>query len=163
MVNENEKYIKWEQIFDALGEAVFIADINNNIIKVNKACADMLGMAPEEIIGKKCYALMHNMDKPWPGCPFEKSKMDKKLHADELVNDKNGRFLLVTTSPILSASGEVIGVVHLSKDVTVIKQAEEELRNKIKELERFQRITVDRELKMKELKAKIAELERGKS
>lgn len=45
------------------------------------------------------------------------------------------------------------------RDITERKKAEEELNKKITDLERFQRVMVDRELRMKELKAKIAELE----
>lgn len=163
MMIENNKYINWEQIFDAMGEAVFIADVNNNIVKVNRSCAKLVNMNVEDVIGKKCYSLMHGMDHPWPGCPFEKSKGDKKVHVDEVFSAPLGKYFLVTASPILNQAGEVIGVVHVSKDVTDIKKSEEDLKKKISELERFQRITIDRELKMKELKAKIAELEAKKN
>jgi len=160
---ENNQYINWEQIFDAMGEAVFIADINNNILKVNNSCAKLLNMDIKDIVGKKCYLLMHGLDHPWPGCPFEKSKMDGKAHTDEVFSAPLGKYFLVTASPIVNQTGEVIGVVHVSKDITDIKKSEEDLKKKITELERFQRITVDRELKMKELKAKIAELEAKKN
>ena len=163
MMTENDQLINWEQIFDAMGEAVFIADINNNIIKANSSCAKLLNMNVDDIVGKKCYSLMHGMDHPWPGCPFEKSKKDGKMHIDEVVSDNMNKYFLVTASPILNQAGKVIGVVHVSKDITDIKKSEEDLKKKITELERFQRITVDRELKMKELKARIAELEAKKN
>lgn len=52
-------------------------------------------------------------------------------------------------------SGSLILVV----DITKRKKAEEKLHKKIEELERWQRLTVDREVKMLELKKKIKELE----
>jgi len=45
------------------------------------------------------------------------------------------------------------------RDISKEKELLGELKNKIGSLERFQKITVDRELKMKELKARIKELE----
>ncbi|MCJ7816727.1 MAG: PAS domain S-box protein [Candidatus Aenigmarchaeota archaeon] len=45
------------------------------------------------------------------------------------------------------------------RDVTAQKKAEEELKSKIEELERFNRLAVGRELKMIELKKRIKELE----
>ena len=45
------------------------------------------------------------------------------------------------------------------RDITKEKETRDELARKIAALERFQKITVDRELKMKELKARIRELE----
>ena len=44
-------------------------------------------------------------------------------------------------------------------DVTEQKKAEKNLKEKIEELERYKKVTVDRELKMIELKKKIEELE----
>ena len=81
------------------------------------------------------------------------------VHVEEVNDPAIGVPLLVTTSPILNKEGKMIGVVHVSKDITNIKKAEEELRGKITELQHFKKITVGRELKMKELKTKIARLE----
>jgi len=45
------------------------------------------------------------------------------------------------------------------RDIIELKKMEDELCKKIEDLERFRKISVGRELKMKELKARIAELE----
>jgi len=45
------------------------------------------------------------------------------------------------------------------RDIVAQKKAEEELKNKINELERFEKVTVGRELQMVKLKKKITELE----
>jgi hypothetical protein len=61
--------------------------------------------------------------------------------------------------------GNVLGVFAAARDVTAQKQAEAELTDqrtkeldRLAELERFQKLTVGRELKMIELKKEIAEL-----
>jgi len=52
--------------------------------------------------------------------------------------------------------------IEIQKELTMRKKAEEELRKRVEELERFSKLTVGRELKMIELKKKIKELERKK-
>ena len=159
MEDENNQYINWESIFNSIGDAIFIADIDNNIIKANVALSKLLNTKLENIIGKKCYELVHKTKKPWPECPFEKSKKDGRVHTEEIDDPSIEKSLMITTSPIFDAQGLVIGVVHVSRDITERKKAEEDLRQKLSELERFKKITIGRELKMKELKARIVELE----
>jgi len=65
------------------------------------------------------------------------------------------RYVAVPFFEARSFSGALIMV----EDTTEQKQAEERLKNKIQELERWQKLTVDRELRMKELKERIKELE----
>jgi len=150
---------EWDKTFDAIGDLIFIQDKDFTITRVNKAFADALKMKPGEIIGRKCHEVLHQKDTPWPNCPFVKTKIDKNFHIEE-VNDPNiGTSLLVSTSPIFNEKGELTGSVHIAKDVSQQKKIQEELNKKIESLEKFQKITVDRELKMKELKLKIAELE----
>jgi len=97
--------------------------------------------------------------KPWPGCPFEKTRLDKGTHTEEVDDPEIGIPLLITTSPIFNETGEFLGSVHIAKNITVLKNTEAELQKKFYDLERFQKIAVDRELRMKELKEKIKELE----
>jgi len=64
-----------------------------------------------------------------------------------------------TVSLIRNEKGEPIQALNIGKDITDVIRVEEELRARIDELERWQRLTVDRELKMIELKKRIRELE----
>ncbi|MEK6623602.1 MAG: histidine kinase, partial [Bdellovibrionota bacterium] len=63
--------------------------------------------------------------------------------------------------------GKVLGVLAAARDVTAQKRAEREVAEqrtreltRLAELERFQKLTVGRELKMIELKKEIEELKR---
>ncbi len=86
------------------------------------------------------------------------------------IRDRNDRLtnVLDNASVYEDVRGVVIGVFAAARDVTGQKRAEAEVaeqRNKelerLAELERFQKLTVGRELKMIELKKEIAELERS--
>ncbi len=150
---------EWKDIFDAIADLIFIMDINNVIVGANKAFLQAFNMGPEEVIGKKCFELLHKTNKPWYGCPFEETKVTKKAVSSEVIDPNIGIPLLVTSSPLIDNNGRLMGIVHVSQDISVQKKIETELRNKVEELERFQKITVDRELKMKELKERVAQLE----
>ena len=50
----------------------------------------------------------------------------------------------------------------LENEIEERKRMEIELRQKVEELERFKKATIQRELRMKELKDRLKEMERGK-
>lgn len=150
---------EWKDIFDAIADLIFIVDINNIIVGANKAFLQALDLRSEEVIGKRCYELLHKSNRPWPGCPYEQTKFTNKAASSEIVDPNIGIPLLVTSSPLIDDKGKLLGIVHVSQDISIQKKIENELRDNIVELERFQKITVDRELKMQELKKKILELE----
>ncbi|MFH1878001.1 MAG: ATP-binding protein [Candidatus Omnitrophota bacterium] len=116
--------IEWEKTFNALTDLVFIQDKDFNIIRANKAFAGAIGKPLEDIIGKKCYKIVHNMDSPWPECPFCLAKQDGEGHAVAVDDPNIGIPLLVSVSPILDDKGEVAGSVHIAKDITERVKAE---------------------------------------
>jgi PAS domain S-box-containing protein len=119
---------EWEMTFNSITDLVFIQDKDFTIKKVNKTFAALLKMNPKDIIGKKCYDILHNLDHPWPGCPLKKAKQDGASHTEEVDDPHIGIPLLVTVSPIIDANGEIIGAVHIARDITEGKRAEEALR-----------------------------------
>jgi len=85
------------------------------------------------------------------------------------IRHKDGRLtdVLYKASVYKDARGNVLGVFAAARDVTAQKQAEAEVAEqrtkeleRIAELERFQRLTVGRELRMIELKKEIEDLKR---
>jgi len=119
---------EWGRTFNAIADLVFIVDKDFTITKMNKAFPEALKLKPEDIIGKKCYELLHKSDKPWPGCPFEKTKKDKEPCTQEVEDPNIGIPLLISTSPIFDDNGKLIGAVHIARDITERKNTEQSLR-----------------------------------
>ena len=134
---------EWGRTFNAIADLVFIVDKDFTITKMNKALPEALKLKPEDIIGKKCYELLHKSDKPWPGCPFEKTKKDKEPRIQEVDDPNIGIHLLITTSPIFDDNGKLVGAVHIAKDITERKKAEEELLFKSTLLEAQSETSID--------------------
>lgn len=116
---------EWQKTFDSISDLVFIQDKDFNIIRANKAFTEAMKSKLEDIIGKKCYEVMHNRDSPWPDCPFEKSRVDKKPHTEEINDPHIGIPFLVSAFPIFDDNGEFTGSVHIAKDITKQKKATE--------------------------------------
>jgi PAS domain S-box-containing protein len=85
------------------------------------------------------------------------------------IRHKNGQLtdVLYNASVYKDTAGKVMGVFAAARDVTAQKKAEEEVTvqrtrelDRLAELERFQKLTVGRELKMIELKKEIEELKK---
>ena len=66
---------------------------------------------------------------------------------------------LLSAAPFVDEEQGFSGSMAMFTDITQRKHAEDELRQRNEELERFERLVVGRELKMKTLKGRIAELE----
>ena len=146
---------EWEKTFEAISDLIFIQDKDHVILRANKAFAGALKLRPEDVVGKKCYQLLHQRDNPWPDCPFEKTAKDKLVHSEEIDDKIIGIPLLVTTSPLFDEKGEFVGSVHIARDISESKRNRMELAKKLHDLETFQRIAVDRELKQISLKREI--------
>jgi len=119
---------EWSKIFDATSDIVFVQDKDFKVIKVNKSACDVLKVKPEDLIGKKCYEVLHKSNKPWPNCPLAKALKDKRPHTEEVYDPNIGIPLLISTSPLFDENGELTGVVHIAKDITSRKMTEEKLK-----------------------------------
>ena len=134
---------EWQRTFDSIADLVFIQDTDFTILKANKACLEALKLKPEEMIGKKCFEVLHHQDHPWVNCPFDQTRLDQKIHIEEVDDPGLGAVLLVSTSPIFKENGEFAGSIHIAKDITQIKKYQNDLEQKNKELEKLDQLKND--------------------
>ncbi len=123
---------EWRTTFDSISDMVSIHDTNFRLVRVNKAFANAFNTEPKEIIGKTCYEIIHNTNEPCPDCPHMRTIKTHKPSVLEYYEPNLGIHLGVCTSPIFDEKGEFTGSVHIAKNITERKEAEEKLKETMK-------------------------------
>ena len=124
---ENAKR-QWERTFDAVPDYISILDKEHRIVRANMAMAKCIGLTPQELIGKHCYHLTHQTDEPFPGCPHQQLLEDGLEHIVEFYEPRIQIDLLVSTSPLFDEDGKLQGSVHVARDISQVKKAQEALK-----------------------------------
>jgi PAS domain S-box-containing protein len=122
-----------ENIFESISDLVYINSSDYTIKKVNKAVLEKVQKPIQEVIGKKCYEVFHGMTEPWKKCPHYKTLKTNKASIEEVEDPYLGGTFLISSSPIFDTTGNILGTVHIVRDVTEIKK----LREKVASAERM--------------------------
>jgi PAS domain S-box-containing protein len=162
-----DRIVKSEEMYKLLVEsadqAIFTVNKNSVILFINTPGAMMLGKKPDEIIGKKLFQLFPKSfaDKHWKDIrkSFRTEEMLTFIGTSK-VNGKERWF--ETKIKRISDKGEMPVSLLMTRDITEKKESEKSTQKRLDELERFHQVTIDRELKMVELKKRIKELEKKK-
>lgn len=126
-IAEAEQELK--NIFESISDLVYFNKSDYTIKKINKAVIEKVGKPPEEIIGKKCYEIFHGLSEPWEKCPHHKTLFTKKPFIEELEDKHLGGTFLISSSPIFDKTGDILGTIHIVRDVTEIKKLREKVIN----------------------------------
>lgn len=126
---------QWEKSFDAIHDAIFIIDKDYRVVRYNKAFAELLG-GHQEIAGHHCYELVHDVDVPPEFCVTGNAVKQGEGVRGEIYEAHLGKYLAVSADPSFGHDGEFEFAIHMARDITDRKHAEEELRLRGEELER---------------------------
>lgn len=127
-----------EAILDGISDTLMLLDTGSyEILEVNQAFLNSYGLCREEVLGKKCYEITHHLSLPCHQanshcpCPLEDTVATGKLsHAEHVHQDHDGSTLYfeITTYPLEDATGRVSRIIHLSRDITLRKHLENEVK-----------------------------------
>ncbi|MBF0385215.1 MAG: PAS domain S-box protein [Candidatus Omnitrophica bacterium] len=125
----------WDAAFDSIEDLISIHDNNFCILKVNKAFSKSVGIPPGKLIGRKCYEVMHAANGPRLSCCHKLAIEGKESKTEENFEPLLKKFFQVSCSPIFDNNKKIIGTVHIARDITGLKRAEERLRQHSNEIE----------------------------
>lgn len=116
-------------ILDTIPDIAWLKDVDSKYIIANKPFADAVGFLPEELFGKTDFDF-------WPEKYAELYIADDKevietrheMRIEEPLVNKDGKELFIETikMPVCNESGEVVGTVGISRDITERKNEEQE-------------------------------------
>ncbi len=135
------KKIEWGKalILDSISELVLCCNNDMRVLWVNKVAADSLGKSPFELVGKHCYVLWHNRKEPCKGCPVKKVLETGKKHETEMRSE-DGKYWFVKGYPVKDDTGNIVGAVEVTLDMTEKKHLEQKLK---KNMEKYKIVVED--------------------
>ncbi|MBI3593610.1 MAG: GAF domain-containing protein [Nitrospirae bacterium] len=113
---------EWESTFDAISDPISIIDQNYHIIRANRGLARRLGLAPKELIGRKCFEVFACRINPESGCPHDRSIVSGCSESREMNLTNLGGIFHVSTFPLEIQEESISGTVHIARDITEQKQ-----------------------------------------
>jgi len=156
-------YTENQLILQSAGEGVYGLCCEGKTTFVNPAAAAMLGYEIDELKGKPMHSLLHHThadgtEYPNKECPIYAAFKDGAVHHvdDEIFWRKDGSsFPVEYTSTPIKQDGKLLGAVVVFNDITKRKQAEAELQQAYKEVEKMkQRLEAENTYLQEEIRTK---------
>lgn len=113
-------------VLETVSENIVSYDPDLRILWANRAARETFGLAPEELVGKHCYEIVHRTSKPCPDCPTKEAFLSGLLQEREITTP-DGKMWFAHTYPVRGTSGGVESVIMFALDITARKQAEKAL------------------------------------
>ncbi len=162
-----------EEVTNGVEEGIMLLDSNFKVLWANKKVLVSCGLEPGEVVGDFCYKITHHRQEPCSSsqdsCPVKEilktGKSATFIHT-HYGNDGSKYYVEVSAYPLPPKPNELMQFVHVTRDITdkirlesSLENSMQKMKEKMEELERFHKLVVDRELRMVDLKDKIADLE----
>jgi PAS domain S-box-containing protein len=130
---------EWELTFDSVPDAVVIIDDQCRIQRANRATAEILGMPLSKLIGRPCYEVLHGLNHAPQNCSHELLRTTGTSQRNDFEEPRLGKTFDTTTTPLRDTSGMLLGCIHVQRDISDRKRAEQALRHSV---ERYHSLTM---------------------
>jgi len=120
------------EIFQTVTEGVIVIDTDFNVLRVNDAFLKLAGIGDRNVTGHKCFEIFPGMLCHTPGCPLVRIRSGVKRLEYEVEKHRNDGTVIpcvVTAKPYIGPDGEFLGIVEDLKDISRLKQAQQELQD----------------------------------
>jgi len=152
---------RYRTMVESAHDMVAIIGEDYRLRYVNKKAEELTGYSREELRGMDLRDLLDKGTRRSVLDRFRKKRRGKRVplrYEFEIIRqDGDKRRVESSSSNLMDANGSMNTIAYI-KDITERKQYEEALKEKLEELEKWYKLTVDRELKMIELKNEIKAL-----
>jgi PAS domain S-box-containing protein len=156
------------KLLDLIGQSVIMVDGKDTVTYWNKASETLYGWAEAEVMGQKLDEILTHHSLHSGSHDVRKSIRNGESWSNEteVVNKDGGSVPVhVTHTPIFDEKGVLMGIIGISYDISERRKTEivflrkmEELAASNEELQRINRLTIGREMRMIELKQQCNQL-----
>ncbi|MDT8388547.1 MAG: PAS domain S-box protein [Thiogranum sp.] len=123
--------MQWNEVIDFLAEAVYLVDLDDKVVRANKAFYELTGKSPADVVGRNIVEIMHPGGErlPCPVCAARTARKDALvvMEADHPGNPAQLP-LEISLRIIRDAQGEPQGTLMGLRDLTQQRKIEAELR-----------------------------------
>ena len=115
---------QWLDTFNSIDDLIFVHSADGRIVRANRSLAWHLGLEPDLIEGQSLRELLKPGEARWATCPYCEGAAGKP----DQVDPSFGGHFLVTTSGFCDSEGNSRGTIHVLKDFTERRLAENKYR-----------------------------------
>ncbi len=127
---------QWQALLDSAGEGIWGLDLEGNCTFVNRMAVNTFGFSSEELVGSNIHELVHHHYPdgrvfPDSECPiYDVVRKKKALHqvTDTMFRKNGSSFVAEVSAQPVIAEGRTVGVVVTFREVTELRQQQEDLR-----------------------------------
>lgn len=128
-----KRKIEWEETFRAVRDPIIFIDLDHNIQRVNEGALNSYGHEMKNIIGKKCYRILHKSHEVCNPCQANKAIRERKP-AQQQVEICSGKIYDLFYYPVYNSQNEIYGIIQYARDVTRSLEIEAHRRNMSKQI-----------------------------
>jgi PAS domain S-box-containing protein len=115
---------QWAYTFDSIGDPILVHDREFKILRTNQRLGQLLGRESKLLIGRTVGDLLSRKDANYQSCPYCEGVAGEGDDPDPWLSG----FFLASNSTFTDPLGNRLGTVHVLKDITDRKRAEEKYR-----------------------------------
>ncbi len=115
---------QWLDTFDSIDDLILVHSLEGKIVRANQALAERVGFEPSTLIGRYVRDVLRQGTTGWRRCPYCEGVAGRAEETDPSF----GGYFLASDSAFHDSSGVRLGTIHVLKDFTSRKQAEDKYR-----------------------------------
>ncbi|MDY6875831.1 MAG: GAF domain-containing protein [Chloroflexota bacterium] len=150
-----------ENIMETVPDIIYMLDLDGNLVSWNRKAEAITGFSAEELAGRLVLELMPTADRAVFAEVIGRGIEQGLAEAEISISRKDGTAVPYhwTAALLRDEQGDPIGITGIGRDISEIKQAEEEIKRRSEELEALREISlsISAQLDLDELLQSIVE------
>jgi PAS domain S-box-containing protein len=110
-------FLEFQALLDGIPDGLTLLSPNLEVLWANPAAALATGHEPRDLIGRYCYQVRHELDKPCDDCIVLGTLRTGELK-ETLQVSHTGRSIELRSVPVRDEEGKIVKVIEIGRDVT---------------------------------------------